>query len=287
MALVKEGNLFFRKSGRQSALVVPTYSQIVNGETEVNRGDMRAFLDLEDITLSSKYLPQYQERIKLFNERARKSLDIFPDKNGILVGSNCFAPLVLREFLPKNSKLATMYDLEKLGGENPEIFKGFYIDTGLFLRTPGDSYKPNDLPAKNLAEQLKHRSINLETPKVIYFDALNLDENQDSAYGLTYRLNERAEFGKNIIDAPELTSDSMFKTIDERGIPVQDSKGNRQLYTRRDGLSRFSLYWYRYSNVNSYDRDLADSYDNGQVVVLDAEGVALKNALNRYSARRK
>src|SRR3989344_3544042 len=83
------------------------------------------------------------------------------------------------------------------------------------------------------------------------------------------------------------TNNFLFETINEKGIPIKDDTGNRQLYTRRDGLSRFSLYWYRYSNVNSYDRDLADSYDNGQVVVLDAEGVALKNALNRYSARRK
>ena len=238
-------------------------------------------------TLDSKYLPEYKERIKSFDERARESLDVFTDRKGEIARSNCFAPLVLREFLPKNSRLATMTDIGRVTEIEPEVFNGVFVDTGLVLRTPGDSYKENNLPAKNLAEQLKHRSITLGTPKVIYFDALNLDENQDSAYGLTYRLNERAEFGKNIIDAPELTSDSMFKTIDERGILVQDSKGNRQLYTRRDGLSRFSLYWYRYSNVNSYDRDLADSYDNGQVVVLDAEGVALKNALNRYSARRK
>src|SRR3989344_5668972 len=281
MALVKEGNLFFRKSGRQSALVVPTYSQIVNGETEVNRGDMIAFLDLEDITLSSKYLPQYQERIKLFNERARKSLDIFPDKNGILVGSNCFAPLVLREFLPKNSKLATMYDLEKLGGENPEIFKGFYIDTGLFLRTPGDSYKPNDLLAKDLAEQLKHKGITLETPKIIYFDALDLDENLEFEYGLVYKLNGRANLGKNIIDSPELTNDFMFMTINEKGIPVKDENGSRKIYTRSDGLSRF--YLDRISGVGSDGRDLAYSVGDGQVVVIENKQSLEKKSQERGS----
>ena len=237
--------------------------------------------------LDSKVLPEYKERIKSYNELARKSLDIFSDKKGILIGSNCFAPLVLREFLPKDLRLATMYDLEKLGRENPDFLRGFYIDTGLVLRTPGDSYRPNDLLAKNLAEQLKHKGITLETPKIIYFDALDLDENLESEYGLVYKLNGRANLGKNIIDAPELTNDFMFMTINEKGIPIKDENGSRRIYTISEGLSRFSLYWYRYSNVNSYDRDLADSYDNGQVVVLDAEGVALKNALNRYSARRK
>ena len=281
MALVKEGNLFFRKSGRQSALVVPTYSQIVNGETEVNRGDMRAFLDLEDVTLSSKYLPQYQERIKLFNERARKSLDIFPDKKGILMGSNCFAPLVLREFLPKDSRLATMYDLEKLGRENPDFLRGFYIDTGLVLRTPGDSYRPNDLLAKNLAEQLKHKGITLETPKIIYFDALDLDENLESEYGLVYKLNGRANLGKNIIDAPELTNDFMFMTINEKGIPVKDENGSRKIHTRSDGLSRF--YLDRISGVGSDGRDLAGSDDDGQVVVIENKQSLEKKSQERGS----
>ena len=232
-------------------------------------------------TLDSKVLPEYNERIKSFNEKARESLDIFSDKKGILIGSNCFAPLVLREFLPKDLRLATMYDLEKLGRENPDFLRGFYIETGLVLRTPGDSYKENDLLAKNLAEQLKHKGITLENPKIIYFDALDLEENKDSAYGLVYKLNERANLGKNIIDASELTNDFMFKTINEKGIPVKDENGNRNLYTREDGLSRFVLD--RDSDVLSYDRYLADSDDDGQVVVIENKQSLEKKSQERGS----
>ena len=149
------------------------------------------------------------------------------------------------------------------------------------MRTPGDSYKENDLLAKNLAEQLKHKGITLENPKIIYFDALDLEENPESEYGLTYKLNGRAEFGKNIIDASELTNDFMFKTINEKGIPVKDENGNRNLYTREDGLSRFVLD--RDSDVLSYDRYLADSDDDGQVVVIENKQSLEKKSQERGS----
>ena len=217
--------------------------------------------------VDSKVLPEYNERIKSYNEKARKSLDIFSDRKGEMAGSNCFAPIILRDLFPESSRLATMYDLERVTEVNPDALKGFYIDTGLVLRTEGDSYKENVFLAKNLAEQLKHRGITLENPKVIYFDALDLEENPEFEYGLVYKLNERAESGKNIVDAPELTSDFRFKTIDERGIPVQDSEGNRNFYEREDGLSRFYLYGGSY--LESRRSNLADSNDYGRVVVVE------------------
>src|SRR3989344_5817350 len=231
--------------------------------------------------VDSKVLPEYNERIKSYNEKARKSLDIFSDRKGEMAGSNCFAPIILRDLFPESSRLATMYDLERVTEVNPDALKGFYIDTGLVLRTEGDSYKENVFLAKNLAEQLKHRGITLENPKVIYFDALDLEENPESAYGLVYKLNERANLGKNIIDASELTNDFMFKTINEKGIPVKDENGNRNLYTREDGLSRFVLD--RDSDVLSYDRYLADSDDDGQVVVIENKQSLEKKSQERGS----
>ena len=163
-----------------------------------------------------------------------------------------------------------MADLGRATDINPEFLRGFFSDTGLVLRTAGDSHKPNDFLAKNLAEQLKKREIDLKAPKVIYFDALSLREDSNSDYGLAFDLNERAELGRNIIDAPELSRNFIFKTMNEKGIPVEDPDGNRTLFTRPDGLSGF--YMNRNSGVYSSIRSLADSNDYGRVVVVSAEG---------------
>ena len=224
----------------------------------------------EATTLDSNVLQAYKEGIASYNERARNTLNIFSDRDGDLAGSNCFAPIALRDYLPNGARLATMADLGRATEISPKFLSGFYSDTGLVLRTARDSNQKNDVLAKGLAKQLGKRGIKLETPKVIYFDALNIKEDKDSAYGLVYVLSERAEMGKNIIDAPELIRNYQFKIIDGRGVPIENSDGNRTLYTREDGLSRF--YLNRYSNVDSNNNDLANSNDNGRVVVINPEG---------------
>ena len=220
--------------------------------------------------LDSKVLEAYKEAIKSYDE-CGSSLDIFQDKNRVLAGSNCFAPIILRDLLPRSSRLATMTDLGLATELNPNFLKGFYSDTGLILRTEGDSHEPNDFLAKDLAKQLKERGITLEHPKVIYFDALNLKKNKKSTYGLSYKLSESAELGRNIIDAPELMQDFRFKTINDSGIPLRDDSKSRQFYAKKDGLSGFCLYCD--SDLVSYVGGLAVSYDVGRVVVIDAEGV--------------
>ena len=220
-------------------------------------------------TLDSDVLEAYQEAIKSYSEKARKCLSIFSDSEGELAGSNCLAPLALRNFLPAGARLSTMADLGRATEINPEFLRGFYSDTGLVLRTAGDSHAPNDFLAKDLAAQLKERGIDLRNPKIIYFDALDLRQDTNS-YGLAFDLNERAKPEENIIDAPELVSDFRFRTINEKGIPVRDDKGNRTLYARKDGLSRFFLGGG--SCVDSNNRYLASSSDLGRVVVVSAEG---------------
>ena len=226
----------------------------------------------EATTLDSNLLETYNESLGEYNEKGRQSLKIFSNKNGDLAESNCFAPLKLKEFLPKGTRLATMADLGRATEINPKFLNGFYSDTGLVLRTAGDSYENNDLLAKGLAKQLKKRGMSLRegNPKIIYFAALNLKEDKDSAYGLVYELSEEAEEGKNIFNAPELTRNYQFKTMDERGVPIEDSNGNRTLYTSEEGLSRF--YLNRNSIVYSGDRDLAYSNDSGRVVAVSPEG---------------
>ena len=118
-----------------------------------------------------------------------------------------------------------------------------------------------------MALQLKIRKIGgLRNPILIYFAALDLRQDEDSAYGLAFNLNDRAKLGENIIYAPELISDFRFRTMNEKGIPIREDKGNRTSYTRQDGLSRFSLG--RSSDVVSFDGNLALSADDGRVGVV-------------------
>ena len=226
-------------------------------------------------TLDSKILEVYKEAIGSYKGRALDSLNILKKKGGEVTGSNCFAPLILREVLPEDTRLATMADLGRTTEINPNFFQGVYSDTGLVLRTAADSYNNNDFLAKDLAKQFKRRGIKLDAPKIIYFDALDLKEDKNSFYGLAYELNEKAKLEENIIDAPELVLNFQFKTMNEKGIPIKDEKENRTLYTRKDGLSRFGLNGN--SVVDSDYWDLAYSGGGGRVVVVSAEGTRVNS----------
>lgn len=228
----------------------------------------------EAYTLDSEILGAYREKIKHYGRIAFDSLNIFKDKKGDLSESNCFAPLKLREVLPEGVRLATMADLGRATKINPDFLKGFESDTGLVLRTAGDSHEENNLLAKDLAKQLKKREITLASPKIIYFDALDLKSDLNSDYGLAYELNEKAEFGVNIIDAPELINSTRFKTINEKGIPIKDDNGNRILYTRQDGLSWFCLDGN--SCVSSNFWLLNASSSNSRVVVVGGDDILQK-----------
>jgi hypothetical protein len=61
-------------------------------------------------------------------------------------------------------------------------------------------------------------------------------------------------------------------------MPVFDDNGTKTIYTREKGLSR--LYLNRNLGLDSYDDDLADSNDDGRVVVVNPEGT--QKFLNEY-----
>jgi len=227
--------------------------------------------------LSEDVLSQYNEALKgfvsdtpsLYRDRVKKSLDVFSKKNGELVGSNSFAPILLRGVLSKDSRLATMADIG-LALERGLDLKGNYEDVGVVLRSGKDSYENNAFLAQELEKQLKGKGINLDNPKAIYFDALNLRRDGNSVYGLAFDLSDRAELGKTIIDAPELdhkNEGSRFSKFDERGMPVFILQGgDKTLYTKSDGLSRLNLYGGLY--LNSIWIDLQGSNSYGRVVVV-------------------
>ncbi len=229
--------------------------------------------------VSADVLPQYKEAFEgfvkdtdgLYGDRVKKSLDVFSKGGGELRGGNSFAPLLLRTVLPADSRLATMADIG-LALENGLDLRGQYEDVGVVLRSGNDSYQNNDFLARDLSKQLQTKGISLDTPKALYFDALDLRRDGNSFYGLAFDLSEKAELGKTIIDAPELDNKNnrnRFSTFNDKGMLVFEASGDKTLYTRSEGLSRLVLYRGLY--LDSYWYYLQGSDDDGRVVVVNGE----------------
>ena len=203
--------------------------------------------------LDDSVLARYKESVKsAYNsDKAREVLSKFGAQNGELTNSNPFMLVALQNSgLLDGARIATRQDLETASRISPNIFSGNFIDFGLALRTPRDSYKPNDLLAETLGKELKQRRIKLGKGKLIPISALKLRENSDSEHGLVFDLSE---------DAEELEDLSQFKWDYMR------EQGLARAYFSRDGR------WVAYGAGG-----LAYSSDDYRVVVVsdDASGEA-------------
>ena len=203
-------------------------------------------------TLDDSRLEEYNEGIKSYSETARKTLGKFKSIDGVLAGSNKFmvVEMIQKGLLPEGiDYIVRREDLEEALEMDSNFLKGKYVDVGLTLRTNGDSYKPNDLLAKQLYEDLSSRGIDLGNGKLISLNDLRIEENSDSAYGLVFRLNDSA------------TKDSV--------LDLDSSKWNWGL---NNGLARACLDSCHNWSFNVVSLDV--SSDNGRVVGL---GWKLKN----------
>lgn len=203
--------------------------------------------------LDDSVLPAYNDLIKVYkSEKAKGTLSKFNSVDGALAGSSPFMLVQLANsgLLPSGARLATRKDLETAISFDNSFLTGNFVDFGLALRTAGDSYEPNDLLAKRLTEQLKHRGINLDGGKLIPLAALDLLQDDDSAYGLIFGLKDGAE---------KL---------------VEDLDAYKWNYTGKEGLACADLgggWGWGSSGVH-----LADSSGVGRVVVVSAEGTSQK-----------
>lgn len=205
--------------------------------------------------LDGSVLELYQDSIKSYNsEKARETLGKFEIVNGKLAGSSPFMNLQLAHLdsenpglFPNRTRPSTREDLEKAIAKDNNFLRGFYTDFGLALRTQGDNYEPNDLLAKTLTEQLKHRGIELGNGILIPFSALAKPrEHKDSTYGLVFDLNDSA------------TKDSILDLAQFHW----DYPGNQV-------LARACLY-----DAHDWDSDnryLANSDSDGRVVGVGVE----------------
>lgn len=223
-------------------------------------------------------LDNYQENIKKYGEKARKTLtyDGFPsynEKRKLVVGSSPFINIELGKLV----RLATPSELEQAVRNSPDFFRGTYEDTGFMLQTNGDSYKPNDYVAKELYEQIKKRNIKL--PVRISLKGLDVEEDNNSAYSLVPIITDATE----LFHSPEFSHKNNGKTFsetDENGVPIWDKNGNRTFYAR-EGLSGLSLD--DDLGLGSDWDGLADSGSNGRVALVSGE--ATSQNLEKYLAR--
>ena len=230
--------------------------------------------------LADEYmLKDYKKRIKSYSEIAQKVLNVFTFQDGVIRGSNSFANVLLDSLFQKEYRLALPSQVLNDSELNPEFFRRNYEDLGLILRTNGDSYSNNNHNAKNLYTQLDERDIKPteENPVRISLKGLELEEDNDSHYGLVHKLTDEAE----ILQAPEFShkyGNRRFLKSDKRGVPIylsDDKISNlseeeklqlKIFYARKDGLGRLCLG--RLLDLDSYwNGYLADSSALGWVAV--------------------
>jgi hypothetical protein len=213
--------------------------------------------------LDDSILEGYKESIKKYskNEKLSSILNQFGSSDSQLAGSGSFlnVGLVNSGLLPEDARIITREELEKIKAKSEYFLSGVYTDFGLALRTAGDSYTPNDLPAKVLADELNKRGIKLGKGKLISLNLLYLQENNDSAYGAVFKLNDKAD-KKTILDLAD------FKWGYEiaGGLACAD-------------LGRYR-YWYSDSGLLGY------SDGSGRVVIVSGEATSQK-ILSRYASK--
>lgn len=220
-------------------------------------------IDFLEGNFGAEFLAEYLGKVEK-DYKNNPNLIVLIESNSLVTGSNVFAVVLANQILfEQNLRTATQADLErvlKLGTLN---LSGTYEDIGLILRTEAE---PNIYLARDLSRQLKARNLKIEYPVLINLTNLELKADQDSNYGLSFRLKEDAV----PIYASILNKQSIFNSedIDEfTGLPGKTgTKGERYLYTRASGLSCLCLNWGL--DLGSNCGGLAGSDSKGRVVVV-------------------
>ena len=212
--------------------------------------------------------------VQFFGDNFEKNKKYQSLPEGIVTGSNFFAIVLANQILRDNNlpiRTLTSGDLGRLVESGIINLRGSYEDTALVLRTSGDSYKRNDYLARNLAEQLKHRSISFspEKPVLIQLKDLDLEIDGNSAYGLVFKLRDEAQ----VIQSKKLSHQNnlnRFNKTEKNGLPIFNKKGKRIFYAcRSNGLVGLGLYD-GLNLISNWD-DLGYSDADGRMGLVSSE----------------
>lgn len=234
-----------------------------------------------------------KEDRELYQEVERKTKEKFGNSqayktilNGIhtenVTGSQFFWNTNLNQYLPKGQNVISLEDMETINNQDESFFKGFYTDTPeIILRTATLSWENNKYILKDLIKQ-----INSETNKGAKYEFSSENPLRISGLELIKDRNSRNKYGLllKIGDNTKVTNDSRF-AYSNHGKQIPFGEKTKTIYTKENDLSRVFLY--RDDDLYSRSDFLADSDDNGRVVVKDAEGVAPENLLNKLNDKYK
>jgi len=216
-----------------------------------------------------KYIfEEYQGRLDK-DYKNIQALDVISFKDNIVKGSNPFSTILIQKILRDNHKglnIVSPKDIEEILELETLNLRGTYKDTALVLRS---NENPNKYLADNIIKQIKEQKGSLKYPIMVPLQGLDLVKDQDSEYGLSFKLREDTE----LISAPELDNKNNNKTFsktNKKGLPIFSKQGNRTLYTRNSAIAR--LYLDRDLVLNSGWGDLDSSGVSGRVVIKSAAG---------------
>src|SRR3989344_9241303 len=199
--------------------------------------------------------------------KSAKPLMVAAYNDKVVQGSNPFYAVLVNEVL-RSERLwtASQADIERTlrAGDILKIEDNYYVDTALVLRSPEDSYRPNNPLAKDLSKQVKKRlGRDMKLPVMMPLHSLDLKLDPNNEYGLGFNLREDAQ----LVYAPVLNKKGNFSSVNpETGLPVElDDKGTRFSHTRQEGLAGLLLD--RDLLLNSAWNNLGYSNEAGRVVV--------------------
>ena len=232
------------------------------------------------------YIPKYED--KLWKEVLKKSVKEFKDtkaiphtiglgyKEGEYKGSNPYFVCILGNNLiaetGKNYILPmTPSQSEQMLKQNPDFLKDFYIDSGLLTIYHNNEVKTNPVTYDSILSQLKsddwkHQFSDLDLSKpFVIFGLMNIKKDSSYENGLKFEVSEYTKaFNHNVLLEQGLFAfDSNDPGLEEKGLPLNLGKGNRNLYVGDEGVRGFCRNWDL--NLDAGNGNLALSDDTGRV----------------------
>ncbi len=221
-------------------------TKIQTSQTPIIRGELSFITDQNLFKEINKY-------IKSNHPNLNNPLEF---NNNVMKQSNPFLAVAIDMYLKQiNSeyRIATQIDLEK----DLEFTKGTYNDSGLALRNlTGD----NKGEANYIFNQLEKRGLT-ENNFPIWLNLRGLELTKDLNFNLT------DESFYKTAEALSWASGTNFSKINDFGLPKErDNSATRQIWTNQNyALSRCYLYYD--SNLSSSSSELANSGDDGRVML--------------------
>ena len=193
-----------------------------------------------------------------------------------LIGSNIFIVSGLTELLESSGIRTAIPSDDRYGDISRLVKDRFYTDlNALVLRTAGDSYKPSDKLAKDLAGKIENRERKIKLPVMVVSPILRYNPEFEEYNGLVFDLGEKTQIIEDDrLDGKKYPSELRFNEVDEIGLPKFGKEGTRTWYAREDGLSMFGLYGLLVSL--SSDEYLACSGGGYKVVLVRGEATREK-----------